>query len=141
MPAPAAAAVRARRARIGLDGDVHERAARARGLLCGGAAQLARRLAHSGAAASAGHLLMTRPPRPAGPQHGDRMRAKNALPANALPRATRLLWSHLVRSVLVNSDNLIVNYDVKQSQFTKPTSEPRASDPEESNEAFDRAIR
>ena len=32
---------------------------------------------------------------------------------------------------------MTVNYGVKQSQFTKPTSEPRASDPEESNEAFD----
>ena len=42
--------------------------------------------------------------------------------------------------LLVNSDNLIVNYDVKQSQFTKPTLEPRVSDPEESNEAFDYAI-
>ena len=41
----------------------------------------------------------------------------------------------------VNSDILTANYDVKQSQFTKPTSEPHASDPEESNEAFDRAIR
>ena len=36
---------------------------------------------------------------------------------------------------------LTINYSVKQSQFTKPISEPRASDPEESNEAFDRAIR
>ena len=39
--------------------------------------------------------------------------------------------------MLINSDILTVNYGVKQSQFTKPTSEPRASDPEESNEAFD----
>ena len=46
-------------------------------------------------------------------------------------------WSRLVCSVLVNSNTLTVNYGVKQSQFTKPTSEPRASDPEESNEAFD----
>ena len=36
---------------------------------------------------------------------------------------------------------LTANYGVKQSQFTKPTSEPRASDPEESNETFDRAFR
>ena len=43
--------------------------------------------------------------------------------------------------MLVNSFILIVNYGVKQSQFTKSTSELRASDPEESNEAFDRAIR
>jgi len=43
--------------------------------------------------------------------------------------------------VPVNSDSLTVNYGVKQNQFTKPTSEPRTSDPEESNEAFDRAIR
>ena len=42
---------------------------------------------------------------------------------------------------LVNSVTLTVNYGVKQSQFTKPTSEPRASDPEESNEVFNRAIR
>ena len=41
----------------------------------------------------------------------------------------------------MNSDILTTNYGVKQSQFTKPTSEPRASDPEESNKAFDRAIR
>ena len=43
--------------------------------------------------------------------------------------------------MLVNSDSLTANYGVKQSQFTKLTSEPRASDLEESNEAFDRAIR
>jgi len=43
--------------------------------------------------------------------------------------------------VLMNSDILTANNCVKQSQFTKPTSEPRASDPEESNEVFDRAIR
>ena len=41
----------------------------------------------------------------------------------------------------MNSDILTVNYGVKQSQFTKPISEPRASDPEESNKSFDRAIR
>ena len=49
--------------------------------------------------------------------------------------------AHLVCAVLVNSDILIANYGVKQNQFTKPTAEPRASDPEESNEAFDHAIR
>ena len=43
--------------------------------------------------------------------------------------------------MLVNSITLTVNYGVKQNQFTKPTSEPRASDPEESNETSDRAIR
>jgi len=43
-------------------------------------------------------------------------------------------------SALVNSDTLTAYYGVKQSQFIKPTPEPRASDPEESNEAFDRAI-
>ena len=32
---------------------------------------------------------------------------------------------------------LTANYGVKQNQFTKPTPEPRASDPEESNKAFD----
>ena len=42
---------------------------------------------------------------------------------------------------LFTSDNLTVNYGVKQSQFTKPTSEPRSSDSEESNETFDHAIR
>ena len=47
----------------------------------------------------------------------------------------------LVCAVLVNSNSLIANYGVKQSQFIKPTSEPRASDPEKSNEAFDCAIR
>ena len=34
----------------------------------------------------------------------------------------------LVCSVLVNSDTLTANYGVKQRQFIKPTSEPRASD-------------
>ena len=43
--------------------------------------------------------------------------------------------------MLKNSDILTANYGVKQSQFTKPTPEPRASDAEESNNAFDRAIR
>ena len=52
-----------------------------------------------------------------------------------------LRWPHLVCAVLVNSDILTANYGVKQRQFTKPTSEPHVSDPEESNEAFDRAIR
>ena len=36
---------------------------------------------------------------------------------------------------------LTTNYGVKQNQFTKLTLEPRASDPKESNEPFDRAIR
>ena len=51
---------------------------------------------------------------------------------------------HYDFSVLINSDILTVNYGVKQSKFTKPTPESRASDasdPEESNEAFDPAIR
>ena len=43
--------------------------------------------------------------------------------------------------MLVNSDILTANYGVKQSQFTKPTSEPGASDYKESNEVFDRVIR
>ena len=43
--------------------------------------------------------------------------------------------------MLINSDILTVNYDVKQNQFTKPIPEPHASDPEESNKASDRAIR
>ena len=41
---------------------------------------------------------------------------------------------------LVNSDTLTAYYGVKQSQFTQ-LQNPRASDPEESNEAFDRATR
>ena len=41
----------------------------------------------------------------------------------------------------MNGNILTANYGIKQSQFTKPTSEPHASDPEESNEAFDRAIK
>ena len=53
----------------------------------------------------------------------------------------RTYWPRLVCSVLVNSDSLTANYDVKQSQFIKPTSEPRASDPKESNEDVDHAIR
>ena len=52
----------------------------------------------------------------------------------------KLYWPRLVCAVLVNSDILIANYGVKQNQFTKPSSEPRTSDPEESNEAFDFAI-
>ena len=43
--------------------------------------------------------------------------------------------------MLINNDILTANYGVKQRQFTKPTPEPRASDFEESNKAFDRAIR
>ena len=50
-------------------------------------------------------------------------------------------WFCLVCSVLVNSDILTANYSIKQSRFTKATSEPHISDPEESNEDFDRAIR
>ena len=41
----------------------------------------------------------------------------------------------------MHSDILTANHGVKQSQFTKSTPEPRTSDPEESNKAFDRAIR
>ena len=52
-----------------------------------------------------------------------------------------LTMARLVCVVLVNSDTLTANYSVKQSQFTKLTSEPRARNSEESNEAFDRAIR
>ena len=36
---------------------------------------------------------------------------------------------------------LTTNYDIKQSQFTKLTSELRASDTEESNKVFGRTIR
>ena len=49
--------------------------------------------------------------------------------------------ARLVCGVLVNSDTLTTNYSVKQSQFTKLTSEPNARNPEESNEAFDHVIR
>ena len=48
--------------------------------------------------------------------------------------------ARLVCAVLVNSDILTANYGVKQSQFTKPTSEPRVRNLEESNEIFDRVI-
>ena len=51
------------------------------------------------------------------------------------------VWFVTCESVPVNSDILIANYGVKQNQFTKPTSEPRASDSEESSETFDHAIR
>ena len=56
-------------------------------------------------------------------------------------RHSGLVWMRARILALVNSATLTVNYGVKQSQFTKPTSEPHASDPEESNEVFDRAIR
>ena len=55
--------------------------------------------------------------------------------------ATWSLGGRLFFTATVNSDTLTDYYDVKQSQFTKPTPEPRASDSEESNEVFDRAIR
>ena len=54
---------------------------------------------------------------------------------------SRKLWPYLVSCILGNSNILTANYGVKQSQFTKSTSESRAGDPEESNETFDRAIR
>ena len=41
----------------------------------------------------------------------------------------------------MNSDILIVNYGIKRKQFTKPTPKPRASELEESNKIFNRAIR
>ena len=53
----------------------------------------------------------------------------------------KCVHARLVCAVLVNSDTLTANYSVKQSQLTKLTSEPRARNPGESNEAFDRAIR
>ena len=37
-------------------------------------------------------------------------------------------------------DTLTANYGVKQNQFTKPTSEPRVRNPEDSNEVFDRTM-
>jgi len=41
----------------------------------------------------------------------------------------------------IEYNTLTVNYNVKQNQLTKLTSEPRARNPKESNEAFDYAIR
>ena len=58
-----------------------------------------------------------------------------------LQEQNRKIKSCLVYVVLVNSNILTANYGVKQRQFTKLTSEPHVSDPEESNEVFDRAIR
>ena len=55
--------------------------------------------------------------------------------------ARQYQWPRLVWVVLVKSDTLTANYSVKQSQFTKLTSEPRARNPGESNEAFDGAIK
>ena len=55
--------------------------------------------------------------------------------------AMALFGSRYNCSVLGIITILTTNYGVKQSQFTKPTLEPRASDPEESNEVFDRVIR
>ena len=37
---------------------------------------------------------------------------------------TGLSGGHFVCDVLINSDILTANYGVKQSQFTKPTSDP-----------------
>ena len=59
------------------------------------------------------------------------------------------MWLHFILTtdqtrivcvVLVNSEILTANYSAKQNQFTKPTSKPRASDPEESNKVCDSAI-
>jgi len=61
---------------------------------------------------------------PAGPKRPERSR----------------VWSYLVYRMLGNSNTLTVNYSVKQSQFIKPISEPRARNPEDSNETFDRVI-
>ena len=47
----------------------------------------------------------------------------------------------LVFRTSVYQKTLTDNYNIKQMQFIKPTPEPRASDPEESNEVFDRVIR
>ena len=58
--------------------------------------------------------------------------------------ATRTCTSNeprLVYAVLMNSATLTANYSIKQSQLTKLTSETRAMNPKEFNEAFDRAIR
>ena len=55
--------------------------------------------------------------------------------------STPILAANLVCAVLINSNTLIINYGVKQRQFIKSTSEPRVSDPEESNKPFERTIR
>ena len=56
-------------------------------------------------------------------------------------KAMALFGSRYNCSALGIVTTLTANYGVKQSQFTKPISEPCASDHKESNEAFDRAIR
>ena len=53
-----------------------------------------------------------------------------------MARTLALFGSHYNCSALGIVTTLTTNYGVKQNQFTKPTSEPRASDPEESNEVF-----
>ena len=58
-----------------------------------------------------------------------------------LGRTLALFGSRYNCSVLGIVTTLTTNYGVRQSQFTKPTSEPRASDLEESNKVFDRVIR
>ena len=56
-------------------------------------------------------------------------------------RPHRHKMQRTAHSALVNSDILTASYGFKQKQFTKPTPEPCASDLEESNKTFDRAIR
>ena len=57
-------------------------------------------------------------------------------PANGSPIWVWVVGDRLrlVCTVLVNNEILTVNYGVKQSQFTKPTSEPRTSGSKESKE-------
>ena len=62
-------------------------------------------------------------------------------PAIGLCHPKDLFGSRYNCSVLVIVTTLTTNYGVKQSQFTKPTSEPRARNHEKSNEAFDQSIR
>jgi len=60
----------------------------------------------------------------------------------AIPGPSLVLdWFALKLITLRIVITLTTNYSVKQSQFTKTTSKPRASDPEESNKVFDHAIR
>ena len=84
------------------------------------------------------HPLSSRPEVNCWPALGRVLSIYRDVPLSLLSEKHR---PRLVCDVLVNSDTLTANYSVKQSQLTKLTSEPRARNPEESNETFDRTIR